>query len=897
MNFKKIIPAFILLSIICNQNVIGQTTVLYAELKSKLCGRLITLNKNNIFSITKVPTGRTITIQYKNNNTGKDTLKKILPRGGDSIGINFNNSDLIKVSNFTVYYNSSDHCSFTITRFDKKGKIPPIKPDPKEQANKQEEDLSSAQLQKVAYQDAINFTTETDSVLLLGILSYYNNTIISDKNTLINAYGNNPFIKNSNGYISLLTHFDNKIKFNNKNIETAVATGGLSGLASLGGIDITPYVQATADFLVERVKEELTLAFIDKFKTVIDTIPEIKALFPKTYQVFTTNDPFKIPTLGSTYKTAFMQDMEQMIYNFEIMVNTLNKYATIKNSPEFIAFMATYRAVDLASKGSHAADIISEIGLYYGKDSLANDATTIGKIGRDKITVGNTFMLASVLSNNFKKSPAPSDDSSPWISVENYAQMSVDSKLIFWGLIYQQNKALFNNISINNTSLISDDDKGIINTKTIVKTGLVMKQCLTVLNNMHQQINQYEKIISDTSIDDKTKRQRVLEAFTRNSENLINTIDIIVRICYTGNEQAYVDSKFYSKIKPSLSDVSEIGNGLYDKDYAKVVLNSISLFSTLFDQPVTMSLADLSALVTDIQNIKNSINSTLNEDAVKTILKDKSLKNMSPSDLLKEIEKNIADTKTKSTLTKLITELITKEEQFPYNHTKINNQKLIRNLTNLTNFMVDVIEADSASQIKTIIERYADPAGSYQLKRYSPSSISLNAYPGLYAGWENDFKRASTNVGSFGVTAPIGISINWGTSWNDKKWKKRIQNNTRLSPDNFHYHKGLLKYYSGTSHSIFISVVDIGAVLSFRWSNDTLDLPEKITLPQIFSPGIFYVWGIKNTPLALKFGGQYAPQLRSISSAGNTLSEAGVFRFTAAITIDIPVIHLYRKEE
>lgn len=142
--------------------------------------------------------------------------------------------------------------------------------------------------------------------------------------------------------------------------------------------------------------------------------------------------------------------------------------------------------------------------------------------------------------------------------------------------------------------------------------------------------------------------------------------------------------------------------------------------------------------------------------------------------------------------------------------------------------------------------------------------MSLNAYPGIYFGIET-YKGTSNKA--FGVTAPIGLSFNWGKWGKSKDW----------------------------SFSVFVNAVDIAAALSYRWTNDSLDLPEKITLGQIFAPGGYAVLGFPRVPISMKLGAQYVPKLRTITKDGNTLGDVGVWRFGLSATVDIPIFNFYNR--
>jgi hypothetical protein len=189
--------------------------------------------------------------------------------------------------------------------------------------------------------------------------------------------------------------------------------------------------------------------------------------------------------------------------------------------------------------------------------------------------------------------------------------------------------------------------------------------------------------------------------------------------------------------------------------------------------------------------------------------------------------------------------------------------KLVRDLTGFTKFISDMVMAKEAKDIKLVLNKYASPVSSYRSARVNKFSTTINAYPGLYFGFERNGSNNTTDK-TFGITAPIGVAFNWGNK-------------------------------DASSVSLFLNLVDIGAALSFRWNNDSADLPKKIVLAQIFSPGAYFIYGFKNSPLALKAGMQYAPQLRSIKNGLNETNEASVMRYTIGLSVDIPVFILSRK--
>lgn len=190
-------------------------------------------------------------------------------------------------------------------------------------------------------------------------------------------------------------------------------------------------------------------------------------------------------------------------------------------------------------------------------------------------------------------------------------------------------------------------------------------------------------------------------------------------------------------------------------------------------------------------------------------------------------------------------------------------------------FMVsDVASADSVNQIKKILDGAILPVGSFRIKRQSDFAVHLNSYAGMAAGAEFLDGNNINNSGSahFSPFVPVGLDVSWGK---DKKGKTGRQSN-----------------------GLFFSIVDLGAVVSYRIQNQNNSENKAEELPdvkwnQLLAPGIFYVHGIRDSPLSWGFGGNLNPSLREITSANNVnLGSANAFKISFFIAVDIPLFNI-----
>jgi|GEM_PF-1552570 len=197
------------------------------------------------------------------------------------------------------------------------------------------------------------------------------------------------------------------------------------------------------------------------------------------------------------------------------------------------------------------------------------------------------------------------------------------------------------------------------------------------------------------------------------------------------------------------------------------------------------------------------------------------------------------------------------------------NMPINENTLKLIHFINDMAVAQNSDDVSKAIEAFALPAGSYSIKRDAIFNISINSYPGILPAVELTWKN-KVCYGSFSpaFTAPVGFS--------------------------FTASKG-----KGRSYGLFMPIIDIGALTRMYLGSDSTEIENANTLPEfsflsVFSPGLYWHWGFKKTPLSLHVGAQYGPGLREVTSTGETQIYESV-RFGIGCVLDIPLLNLHTK--
>lgn len=199
--------------------------------------------------------------------------------------------------------------------------------------------------------------------------------------------------------------------------------------------------------------------------------------------------------------------------------------------------------------------------------------------------------------------------------------------------------------------------------------------------------------------------------------------------------------------------------------------------------------------------------------------------------------------------------------------------KFLSRFTTYGTLIANVSAAQNSDEVKDAIQAAVLPVGSSRIKRYSDFSVMANAYVGGFYGQayykvEGEKKSIST----FGVTAPIGVTVAWGKM-------KFLGDNNALS--------------------LNVQLIDLGSLVNFYYQKgDGAQLPPdtKVQLGDILAPGASVSYSLFNSPFSIFAGAQYVPNLSRMEAIStNTELKPLTWRWHAGIAIDIPLLSLWVK--
>lgn len=538
---------------------------------------------------------------------------------------------------------------------------------------------------------------------------------------------------------------------------------------NLGAQFTSQLIIALSDLILERAKAELTLQYFTKLKNsflvthtvqipkstgVIAVSFTLKDLFPNSYnalEALLSDNSASLVSIGESFKSAFENDMKQF---YQVAFNKFIRAAF--NSEAYYSYIeSSLFLIEELLKGSHPSLILQNLAF------------------KNPIDAGNRFSLAVNFLYTISESLKNTTSNTVWVGQDAIDGLSAKEFLMYFSLVYMNNKILFGHLDISPSTLIAAREK----------YYPLVKQIGGYLNLLQSLLNEGRLAFSQTN---STKEQKSKEFFAL-AHSTLDLIFISKELVCRSSNSNYPNycTDVTATHQKSAHLVIDITQAVQQKDYSSVFRKSFKL----------------------VQDLSGELN-------------------IPPA------------------------------------------------LTKIGSLASDIASADSIQQIKKILDGTILPVGSFRIKRESNFSVHLNAYPGLSSGIEFLDGRNLKDNGAAHVSpfVPIGIDVSWGK---DKTGKSGRQSN-----------------------GLFLSVVDLGAVVSYRIQNQVATENTASQLPelkwsQLLAPGVFYVHGIRNSPLSWGLGGNLNPSLREISSAaGVKLADSNAFKLSFFIAVDIPLFNI-----
>jgi|GEM_PF-4444172 len=586
--------------------------------------------------------------------------------------------------------------------------------------------FSDVLLGQYAYQDSFNYKekasiiTDKTSVLLLlnederlSLVRAY-----CDKDATVydsqKHFKDNPFIVISsqvafNQFINGFPFFlKAELPDSNKNV---IPFSDAAVNSSLQGIEIEKIIGGLARYLVERVKEELSMAFFDSFADDVKTNILLKTLLPRTADVLSSiaDAIGQFSSFTNILKEAFYDDLNGIWDQVPILLErpeTKNYlYATLKDClpnhnmtrEDFEGEIVRYtRALRLLTDIVHgleqeksAVEIYENIDLARMDEIFSNEKT---------VTIKCVLRLIQIVSQSLRSNDSKK---SYWISAQEmesilglHGESGSKISCLYFGLLYEKIKNDPRFSPANSiTHVLLDSTKNI---KTARNALGEIKTTFCAIDNLKKKISE---IKSDKGTPDSSLYLLYADEVVSTFKSGFNMARVLI-----GDDDNFkkIEAHF-QYLAQSLVIIKDIYMDVSQKNYDHIFL--------------------------DLGNAFNLAFSVLEENTI-----------------------GMDDIKLEEFRSK------TSQMIFKYG-----------------SFIAATLGAADEKEMQKVIESVALPPGSYSIKRNSAHNISINAFVGLSAeiSTGEQFRReivgmvekkTTSDAVRFvpAVSAPIGIAISWG---------------------------------------------------------------------------------------------------------------------------------------
>ncbi len=643
-------------------------------------------------------------------------------------------------------------------------------------------------------------------------------------------------------------------------------------------------IDAMAIYLAKRVKQEAVLSFADRLRNDLKTDTLLNTFFPETKRLFFSLPDYELPRFGTAWRYAISKDFIELPDNF-----FKHGYADRYFSKDNAAILNDmYKIAIRIRKKFTFLDLIEELSTAEedpeNKDTLRTPA------------LKQFVNIAQIINKELFDS---SGKAFYWINSDRWAATTRTEFEIFWAFINEKYPDVLQYINFK-----SGDSATNLSEETYKSLRFWVKRILFALNKFQE--NQAELYNASKNNPEKNWEYQAATYW----DNIHEIISMVIESNLINARYA----KTLGNINTIIDRLFNVYEAIQQKNYVSSIEEMLHMIEVFVNTPLKIKAEKWKAIFTneDLKYKGLSLTATLKNISIDGTTADEVLNAIvAQSDTLMKngTAASVARQYSDSAIKKIDSVLhlyagsfdvfkdifITPDSKLLLNNRNPfyesifkQNTATIKAVRKAAAIFQDIITADGSKELSQVIESYALPAGSYKIKRRSAFSWDLNAYFGVYGGTElvqdDAGKYTLKNAGGvFGISAPIGISFSWA----------QYARTGRSKAGSFVIHKNKLRRFSGSSHTISLGIIDIGAVVSYRMSNSAdKPLPDKLRWGQVLSPGMFYRFGIRNTPLCLHGGVQYAPLLRTI----NNEDAKNTWRASVGIMMDLPLFNLYRSQ-
>lgn len=605
-----------------------------------------------------------------------------------------------------------------------------------------------------------------------------------------------------------------------------------AGISSASGIFNPTFVlDALAKFAAKQFKEEITIAFLQRFRDTLvsDQYKPLRYLMPRTYYTFLTADVFQYAQFYQSLHENAQTDLFQLPENLGTLIRSQPEAVNPEVYPVLLGGLDLYRSVENRQPAALAIESLSS------RDYVV-DSTVYGKITQ----------VLGIFSRHLHHWEGTS--ATGWAQSVYLQQVAYDENAFnFWmTLVLLQEKDKLEKIKIGASNLFQ-----ILNQPNGGRFRVDLSNLLSRMAALQTLADAaaLPKFPIDTAYQFQVLTQYALGVF-----DVVNAGLQLAKDVDAQNAAQYLHAE---QVLKTAREVVQFAHSLRFGDALSVTLE---ILRSLYLDPF-FAKKQIQQLSLKINKLEQAIPGVQFDEIYATYQSEKKAVAYFTSNLenFKKQVKSIGNSFEEEKALQEISDLENQALQL------LLKQALIRLVDKYGNLLVSLANAKNSDELVAVLEKTAAPVQSYRRKRGNPRfSASINMYAGVAAGLETQLDSLGKKTGNPGgvvaFTAPLGVSLDWGVG----------------------------KYQS---LGVFFPLIDVGAITAFRLQDNVSSLPE-LAWKNVFAPGLYLTWGIGRTPLTLSAGGQYGPALRKVTKQNTTLDAAN-FRVGMTLTVDIPLFFMH----
>jgi uncharacterized protein (DUF433 family) len=336
---------------------------------------------------------------------------------------------------------------------------------------------------------------------------------------------------------------------------------------TIGGLDVTKYANAISELMIKRAKQELTIAFFNRFKKFSEENPEFKILFPKTTDNLANLLTYTYPQMLPALRNSFFEDIKQITYHLDDVLQLPKYQDLLKNFPEVrVAIRSINLMHKLETKTATAADIIKD----FSKFEELTDTVKVKNYSKEFKNFGASVKLGAIFSESLREPDTLKN--TIWIKMSQAQKMLNDKVFftIYMGLIYHQckNENITFYLKDNKTLDFAD---GVLKEQ---KDNLLIFQSkiiemITLGNNVSETLKDFK--------DKEKKKEKLSNDDIYNYINLsIDVIDYSQSIAKIFNEELVSDSYLLIAKKSNA-----LYRDIYSEEYTQSVNDAVEILKNI----------------------------------------------------------------------------------------------------------------------------------------------------------------------------------------------------------------------------------------------------------------------------------------------------------------------------